>query len=69
MKSVEQFCRGNSEFSLNPGDFHCFRFRVGVSFRDELVHSCTDQWEALLGPFRLVLFHSKFESVKVSKIR
>jgi len=26
--SVEQFCRGNSEFSLNPGNFHWFRFRV-----------------------------------------
>ena len=25
---MEQFCRGKSEFSLNPGDFHCFRFRV-----------------------------------------
>ena len=26
--SVEHFCWGNSEFSLNLGDFHCFRFRV-----------------------------------------
>jgi len=25
---VEQFFRGNSEFSLNPGDFHCFRLKV-----------------------------------------
>jgi len=28
MKSEEQFCRGNSEFSLNRGDFHRFKFRV-----------------------------------------
>jgi len=41
--SVEQFCRGNSEFSLNPGDFHCFRFRVHF-WRDSTYVYFLDLW-------------------------
>jgi len=39
--SVEQFCRDNSQFSLNPGDFHWFRFRVQYNQCQAFVKTCS----------------------------